>query len=574
MKTMIKFHKNFALCLFTSAILGSCSEFEQREFFVDKPQSLIDQENRDSFDALKSYVDYTSQPNFKLGAEISLSEIQNNTLLYRLINTHFDEYSITLGALNHINNVQSDGIINTDPIYNALSKNDTTARLIHAGHLVWHANQQAEYLNRLIANVTLPGISGVDNVVNFEDDEIGKTYPTNVNDATATVIMDPIPTGNSGKVLHILKNPSTAFPQFKITLPEGRKLAYYKNVTIDFKGDGCCGFYGAGMRMAITENYGNPNLTGYNGPSGFGLPINAWGRGMIILPIANLNLTPAQKELNTFVLTIGSQTGAPDYLIDNIKMDWEIPGETIIKTPEQKKEIITNELDKWLQSIGEVGKNRINSWSVVYQPIDEANPTELRGNQSGGAVPANTFFWQDYLGKDFAAIAIEKIKQYANQSDKIFFTETNLDENPDKLIGLQDLIAHTEQKGSKVDGIATEFALNIDSDKSKVENALTRLAATGKIIKISALDIGIGVNINSATPSLYIQQAEMYKWFIKAYNTIIPASQRGGITFRSPVDQLASSTWRPNEPVGIFTNRIGYERKPAYVAIAEAFQNK
>ncbi|MCA5004618.1 endo-1,4-beta-xylanase [Sphingobacterium bovistauri] len=574
MKTNIKFHKSFTLAIATLGILNSCAEFENREMFVDKPQSIIDQETRDSYEVLKKYIDYSTQPNFKLGAEINIADIQNNTLLYRLLNTHFNEYSITLGALNHNTNVLTDGTINTEAIDNALSKNDTTPRFIHAGHLVWHENQQDGYLNKLIANVILPGISGIDNVVDFEKDAVGTSYPTNVNNATAKVALDPIATGNSGKVLHILKNPSTVFPQFKITLPAGRKLAYYKNVTIDFKGDGCCGFYGSGMRMAITENYGNPNLTGYGSPQSFGIPINAWGRGMMILPIANLNLTPAQKELNTFVLTIGSQTGAPDYMIDNIKMNWEIPGQTIVKTPEEKKEIITNEMDKWLKSIGETGKNRINSWSVVYQPMDNNNPSLLRGNPSGAALPANTFYWQDFLGKDYAAIAINKIKQYSNQSDKIYITETNLDEYPDKIDGLKDFIAYTEQKGAKVDGIATEFALSFDSDKSKVENALSKLASTGKLIKISALDIGIGVNITSATPSFYVQQAEMYKWFVKVYNSNIPANQRGGITFRSPVDQLTSSTWRPNEPIGIFTNRNGYQRKPAYIGVIEAFQNK
>lgn len=568
--------KKITLLLFTTTLFSACTKFENRETFVDKPQSIIDQEIRDGYDILKTYVDKSGQSNFKIGAEVSLGDMSANSLLYRLLTQHFDELNITSGAFNHNTIVQADGSILTDNIITALNTvgNTDNPPNIHGGHLVWHQNQQATYLNRLIANVILPGVSGIDNVVDFEGDEVGKSYPTTSTNATAKVTLDPVATGNSGKVLQILQNPSTAFPQFKITLPEGRKLAYYKNVTVDFRGDGCCGFYGAGMRMAITSEYGNPELIGYGGPSSFGVPINAWGRGMIVLPIANLNLTAAQKELNTFVLTIGSQTGAPNYLIDNIKMNWEIPGQTIVKTPEEKREIITAELDKFIKAMGEAGKDKIKSWSVVHQPIDNENPSNLRGNASGSTLPANTFYWQDYLGKDYAAVAINLIKQYANSTDKIYITETDLDQIPEKIEGLKDLITYTEQKGAKVDGIATEFALNLDADKAKIENALQKLAATGKLVKISALDIGIGGPISNATPSLYLEQSKMYNWFIKAYNSKIPAAQRAGITFRSPIDQTATSSWRPNEPVGIFTNKSGYQRKPAYVGIIEAFQGK
>lgn len=569
--------KKITLLLFTTTLFSACTKFENRETFVDKPQSIIDQEIRDGYDILKTYVDKSGQSNFNIGAEVSLGDMSANNLLYRLLTQHFDELNITSGAFTHENLAQADGSINIDNVVTALStvENSATPTPIHAGHLVWHNDQRAAPLNRLIANVVLPGVSGVDNVVDFEGDEVGKTYPTNVDASTATVMLDPVATGNSGKVLRVLKVTNTAFPQFRITLPEGRKLKYYKNVTLDFKGGDCCGFYGAGMRMAITADYGNPTLEpGFGGPSSFGIQNNVWGRGMIVLPISSLKLTDEQKEWNTFVLTVGSQTGSPDYLLDNIKMNWEIPGETIIKSTEEKRQIITAELDKFIKAIGEAGKDKIKSWSVVYQPMDNNNPTQLRGNLGGGALPDSIFYWQDYLGKDYAAVAINMIKQYANSTDKIYITETNLDQIPEKIEGLKDLIAYTEQKGAKVDGIATEFALNLDADKAKIENALQRLATTGKLIKISALDIGIGGPISSATPSLYLEQSKMYNWFIKAYNSKIPPVQRAGITFRSPIDQTANSSWRPNEPVGIFTNKSGYQRKPAYVGIIEAFQGK
>src|SRR5690606_12458740 len=119
------------------------------------------------------------------------------------------------------------------------------------------------------------------------------------------------------------------------------------------------------------------------------------------------------------------------------------------------------------------------------------------------------------------------------------------------------------------------------ADKAKVEAMFQTLEATGKLIKIAALDIGTGSTTAAATAELYQQQAEMYKWFVMAYNSHIPAAQRAGITFRSPHDRISGDSWRPNEPVGLWTRftsgstvKAGYQRKPAYAGVVEALQSK
>jgi len=557
-----------------SFVFVACSDFESREFSIDKPQSLVDQEARDAYKELKTYVNYTDQPNFKLGVELNLNDVTGNTSLYRLMQSHFDEVNFTM--LNHMDFVADNTPAMTN-LSNALEANMSVAMPVHAGHLVWHEKQRDAYLRSLIANVTLPGQSGSDVVVNFDNNDIGTAYPTTNSGASAKVVADP--DGKSGNALRVLKTTGTAFPQFNVTLPAGRTLGQCKSVAIDFKGGGSFGLFGAGMRLAITAALGDPTLTGYGGPSSFGVADNVWGRGTIVLPLANLNLTDQQKQLTTFVVTIGSQTGSADYLLDNLTFKWETPGQTIVKTTEEKKTIIKAELDKWMKAVAGAGKDKVKSWSVIYQPMDEANPSQLRSGPATGTPPANTFYWQDYLGKDYAAIAIGMVKQYANANDKIFITETNLVENPDKIQGLKDFISYTEGKNAQVDGIATELALNVGADKSKVEAMLKGLANTGKLIKISALDIGTGGTTAQATQALYQEQAEMYKWFVKAYNSLIPAAQRAGITFRSPHDRASGDSWRSNEPVGLWTRftsgstvNAGYQRKPAYIGVLEAFQ--
>lgn len=563
-----KWNRGVMMCLVISSLLVSCAEMEVRDFHVDKPQRLIDQEALDAYNELKTYVDYSNQPNFRLGVELSPADVSTNSVLYRLMQQHVDEINFTT-SLNHMDFVESDGSIVLNTLQAALETNDSMGMPVYAGHLVWHEKQQADYLSSLIADIVIPGESGTTVVVDFENDGQVRPYPV-IGAGTNDIVVDP--DGKSGNTLNI-KGPQT-FPQFDITLPEGLKLGECQSIAIDFRGGGCCGLYGQGMRMAITEALGSVNFTSYGSPSSFGVADGQWARSAINLPIESLNLTDAQKELTSFVLTIGSATGAADYLLDNITIHWQKTGETIIKTPEEKAEIITGELDKWIKGIGELGKDRIDSWSVVYQPMDEVDPSALRSGLSSNTLPANTFYWQDYLGKDYAAIAIGIIKRYANAGDKLFFTETNLADNPSKIQGVADFISYTEGKGAIVDGIATELALNVDTDKAKIETMLQNLAATGKLIKIAALDIGTGGTIAQATPDLYQQQADMYKWFIEAYYNYIPANQRAGITFRSPTDRSSSASWRSNEPVGLWTNINGYQRKPAYVGVLEALQEQ
>ncbi|HTN37945.1 MAG TPA: endo-1,4-beta-xylanase [Arachidicoccus sp.] len=555
--------------VFFLMLLTGCAKFETEINHLDKPQSIIDQEALNSIQDLKSFVDYNSQPNFKLGVELDYNDLINNSMLYRMMQKHFDQVSLT-HKLNHVDYVHSGDSIVLNDFSQAVEANDTTGMSIFAGPLVWHKNQNAAYLNSLIADSILDGLSGSDIVEDFNNKTVGDAYPTTSDAAKGSIVADP--DGKSGNALHILKNTGTAFAQIKITLPKGRTLGQYVSVGLDFRGGGCCGFYGAGMRMAISTEYGNPALTGYGGPSSFGVPDGQWGRGLIVMPMENLNLTQEQKSLTSFILTVGSQTGSPDYLIDNITMNWETPGDTIRKTPEEKKTIITGELRRWLKAVGETGKDLVKSWAVVYQPMDDDNPSKLRSGNGIDSLPANTFYWQDYLGKDYAAIAIGMIKKYSNNNDKIFITETNLVNNPAKIHGLSDFISYTESKGQKVDGIATELALDISSDTANIETMLSQLAGTGKLIKISSLDIGINASISQATAELYQKQAERYKWFVKAYDKLIPASQRAGITFRSPVDQSSSSTWRPNEPVGLWTGQNN--RKQAYKGVVEGLQNK
>ncbi len=321
-----------------------------------------------------------------------------------------------------------------------------------------------------------------------------------------------------------------------------------------------------------------------------------------------LKTTMSKADRNRFIISFGDYAGK--VLIDNVKLtaagstaniiangDFEVSdagwfgwgnGSTrgrsangdgfggaldqiIPKTPAQKDSIITAELTRWIVAMSAVTKNRVKAWDVVNEPMDDARPAELKTGVGRPTLAADEFFWQDYLGKDYAVKAFKLARQYGNPSDIHFINDYNLEYNLDKCRGIIEYVKYIESKGAKVDGIGTQMHIDINTDRTKIVDMLKLLAATGKLVKISELDIGLGgVQTPNATKAQYQAQADMYKFVIDKYFEHIPAAQRYGITIWSPTDSPANSSWRKGEPIGLWTE--GYVRKLAYEAVAKALK--
>ena len=131
-----------------------------------------------------------------------------------------------------------------------------------------------------------------------------------------------------------------------------------------------------------------------------------------------------------------------------------------------------------------------------------------------------------------------------------------------------DLINYTDEQGVKVHGIVSELDINLTTDRNSVENLLKDLAATEKLIKV-AVKITTGSSVQQATRSQYVEQENMYKWFVQSYMEHIPKERRAGVIFSSPTDAA-----NQNVAEGVWTNNAGYQRKPAYRGVLEALQGK
>jgi len=111
-----------------------------------------------------------------------------------------------------------------------------------------------------------------------------------------------------------------------------------------------------------------------------------------------------------------------------------------------------------------------------------------------------------------------------------------------------------------------------NSKKRAIENHFKLMAATGKWVRISELDMGMvdasGKNVATAnmTEDMHQRMADLYEWIIKKYLEIIPVDQQWGICQWCATDSPTNSGWRANTPVGLWT--LDWYRKHTYAGYA------
>ncbi len=281
------------------------------------------------------------------------------------------------------------------------------------------------------------------------------------------------------------------------------------------------------------------------------------------------------QQVTWTITGTGNETGlnfdlgliAGTYYIDNVVVTSgaaETSGPTIIeKTDEEKTEIITAAMEDFISQMVTHYKDNITAWDVVNEPMLESG--EVRdGNVSD--VSDDTFYWQKYMGKDYAVTAFNLARQYGNATDKLFINDYNLESNMTKLEGLISYVQYIESNGANVDGIGTQMHISYTSDKDMITEMLTKLAASGKLIKISELDVRLGTK--DPTEEQLAAQAEMYQFVVDQYKAIIPTDQQYGITIWGISDnEDEHEYWLPDESPNLWD--ANYERKHAYKGVAD-----
>lgn len=546
-------------------VLASCHKYEVLEYHVDKPASFVAQEQIDAYQPLKTYIDRTANPKFKLGAGMSLQPYLAKGVIYRLANSNFDE--ITMGyEMKHGAVVQADGSLALSNVKTLLETASKAGISVFGHTLAWHANQNATYLNGLIAPVIIPATGGPswDLVIgaDFETDN-ATVYQSNTNAvASFTAVGEGFNgTGRALKITNAAVRTNDYDAQLFLKFPAvvvGEKYELKMNVRSDV------------AASYSTQAHITPGSYKFYDFFGTISSTPTWATYT-----KEITVTTDMATSGSVAFNLGKT--ATTFYFDNITLKKYNPngGSTIVeKTADQKKTILTNALDTWIKGMVTASKDYVKAWDVVNEPMDDGKPYELKTAAGRTNLAADEFYWQDYLGKDYALKAFQLARQYGNATDIHFINDYNLEYNIDKCKGLIAYVNYLESQGAKIDGIGTQMHIVATSDKAKIDEMFKLLAATGKLIKISELDMGFAGNIKTpqVTAEQYAAQSEMYKYVVKKYFELIPAAQRYGITIWAPQDSSTSSSWRAGEPIGLWTE--GLIRKPAYIGVADGLRNK
>ena len=307
-----------------------------------------------------------------------------------------------------------------------------------------------------------------------------------------------------------------------------------------------------------------------------------------------MDVTITAGDRTNLLLNTGTYSG--DVWFDDFEL-YEVHPANVVEIPEEeKKELIRAALEDFIKGMMEACGGYVKVWDVVNEPMSDKNSSELKSEAVDGTGD-NVFYWQDYLGKDYARYAVEYARKYfkefgGNEEELLLFVndynlEASYNSNA-KCEGLINMIKEWESDGvTRIDGIGTQLHVSYSispTQQKRNEECIVKmfelLAASRKKIKISEIDLGLtgadGKAIVSTNPPLIHQlgQAEYYNFIIRKYFEIIPAEQRYGITLWSMTDSPNTeySFWRKGEPIGLWD--LNYNRKPAYAGFAEGLAGK
>ena len=312
------------------------------------------------------------------------------------------------------------------------------------------------------------------------------------------------------------------------------------------------------------------------------------------------------------------------YYFDNIRVWSEEEHEiksTIPLTPEEKHDTLVWAMDKWIAGMMEACEGKVKAWDVVNEAISGdgndgegnyvlQNEADLRASlkikgMTDDAIEkevANNFFWQDHMGDlEYVRQAVRLARKYYAQSLeegddgqlKLFINDYNLESDWDHNKKVKSLIAWIkkwEADGvTKIDGIGTQMHIyyyenpeQLESKKAAIVESFTEMAKSGKLVRISELDMGyIKADGKEATLAemtsdeqiaagypMEKAMEEYYKWIIEKYFEIIPNDKQYGITQWCLTDSPVGSGWRPDTPTGIWDNN--WNRKYIYRGWTEA----
>lgn len=480
---------------------------------------------------------------------------------------------------------------------------------LYGHNFFWHTQQNQSYLKSLIAPTLVVESEGeIANVLqgdasNFNGGTTGGWGSWGSNKESADVVAGA---GKDGSAALVLKNKGDGNAweaqcayTFDDALQAGKKYIIQ--------------FYAKSTSTAGELQFQYQNGTTYQSQGGY----NTFSVGKDWTK-CEYEFTPTPEDANRIIFNFG-KVGATYYL-DNIKFGLaKDQGSTagakqnifrargkqhraasksyyVLKTPAEKQAALEGAMEAWVSGVANHLKEKgvtPYGYDVVNEPIADGS-NKFRGLDEGifgsddDAVPEETvadglslnwgnnhWYWGYYV-PDYHVKAFQLARKYLPAETKLFVNDYNLETSPKKLEALVKFVNEIDTKNGSpiVDGIGTQMhvtlsssddatknAENIAALKEKVDAMFQTMAATGKLVRVTELDISLGTGSPSANQ--YKAQSDCYQMIVESYKANVPTAQQSGITIWSLSDNEAEHEyWLKGQVPNLFDK--DYKRKWAY----------
>lgn len=560
-----------------------------------------------NYDNIKDYANqYT--PNMVIGIGCGADMYVNNE------NGEGDLVNANYQMFTPGNAMKSDAMLGNSGTINFATVDKLIAAMpegmkLYGHNFFWHTQQNQSYLKSLIAPTLVVESEGeIANVLqgdasNFNGGTTGGWGSWGSNKESADVVAGA---GKDGSAALVLKNKgdgNTWEAQCAYTFDDALQAG--KKYIIQF--------YAKSTSTAGELQFQYQNGTTYQSQGGY----NTFSVGKDWTK-CEYEFTPTPEDANRIIFNFG-KVGATYYL-DNIKFGLaKDQGSTagakqtifrargkqhraasksyyVLKTPAEKQAALEGAMEAWVSGVANHLKEKgvtPYGYDVVNEPIADGS-NKFRGLDEGifgsgdDAAPEETvadglslnwgnnhWYWGYYV-PDYHVKAFQLARKYLPAETKLFVNDYNLETSPKKLEALVKFVNEIDTKNGSpiVDGIGTQMhvtlsssddatknAENIAALKEKVDAMFQTMAATGKLVRVTELDISLGTGSPSANQ--HKAQSDCYKMIVESYKANVPAAQQSGITIWSLSDNEAEHEyWLKGQVPNLFDK--DYKRKWAY----------
>jgi GH35 family endo-1,4-beta-xylanase len=313
-----------------------------------------------------------------------------------------------------------------------------------------------------------------------------------------------------------------------------------------------------------------------------------------------VEFSTGHDDTQRIVFNIGAY--ANTYYIDNVKFGLKVdqssastskrksasPAKTragiyyVPKSAAEKRAALLEAMESWIKGMYEHLDGRVLNYDVINEPIADNHAWRgIGGNfMSGDTTPEETedsglklnwddghFYWGYFIGEDYGVKAFEYARKYAPEGSHLFVNDYGLESSPGKLAALIEFVKYIDDNSTtQVDGIGTQMHVSTSITRDEIDAMFKTLAATGKLIRVTELDVSVG----TTTPSTeeLATQAEVYQMVFDSYRENVPTAQQSGITIWSLTDNSREHEyWLPKDAPNIFDSKYG--RKHAYKGVCD-----